>query len=83
MIAIGTMKSKYEGRDIIPVLIVGGIYGMLFALMIRETVWNCKRAETDDLINQVIRIARKNRANDEKENIEEKNEREKSGTKGR
>lgn len=80
MIAIGTMKSKHGGRDIVPVLIVGGLYGMLFALVVREVVWNCKRAETADLINKVVSIigsecARKDRAYDKKEEEKQKKDR--------
>jgi len=84
MIAMATMKSKYGGRDIVPVLIIGGLYGMIFALIIRETVCNWKRAETAELITQALRIgsecARKERANGKKE---EKVQQKESGTKGR
>lgn len=88
MITIGTMKSKYGERAIVPVLIVGGLFGMLFALAIRQVVSNWKRAETADLINQALSIGseceRKDRAYDKKEEEKQKkDQRKKPSTKGR
>ena len=48
------LKSKLEGGDLVPVLIVGAIYGMLFALIVREVTGKWHRAETSDLITQSI-----------------------------
>lgn len=89
MITISTFKSKYGGRDLVPVLIVGGLYGVVFALVVREVVSNWRRAETADLINQALNIgtecARKDRAHakKEKEKGDKEGHRKKSSTKGR
>ncbi|KKN30918.1 hypothetical protein LCGC14_0829090 [marine sediment metagenome] len=76
MITIGTMKSKYGIRDIVPVLIVGGLYGMVFALIIRQVVCDQNRAGTLKILKATLHIVdectRKDRANDKKEKGEQK-----------
>ena len=49
-------KSKFEGGELVPVLIVGAIYGVVLALIVREVVGHWHRAETSDLIAQSIRL---------------------------
>ncbi len=49
MIGVKKSESKYVDCDIIPVLIVGGLIGMVFAIIIRQTVCNWQQAEINDL----------------------------------
>jgi len=50
------MESELSGRDLVPVIIVGAIYGAFFALIVREVAGGFHRAELSDMITKSIRL---------------------------
>jgi len=80
------LKSKKTGGDLVPVLIVGAIYGMVIALIVREVVGEHHRAETSDLAQESVRVGIAIQKGIEANGKEKKNKkagRKKSGTKVR
>lgn len=70
------LRSEHSGRDLIPVVVVGVVFGVAFALSIRELIQSFHQAELADFIDQSVqlgyRIAKKDQPSEKEDDEKDK-----------